>query len=128
MNTYIWNIKLMDTIPQLDGYQDFVTRIYWDYHGFNPYGITSFIEGYTEWNQVNEVNFIPYGDITLNDVINWLEDYNDITNLQLIINKKIEDIIYPPIINLPFPWEPFPTTTTTTELPPIEETTTTEQV
>ena len=71
------------------------------------------------------------------------EEYNDITNLQLIISKKIEDIINPPIINLPLPWvtttttEPPPiieetTTTTTTEPPPIIEetttTTTTEQI
>jgi hypothetical protein len=146
MNTYNWNIKLMDTIPLFDGYQDFVTRVYWDYIGVDENGISSKVEGYTEWNVVNEPNFILYGDITLEDVTNWLEEYNDMNNLQSIITKKIEDIINPPIINLPLPWvttttteppsttttttEETTTTTTTTEPPPIEETTTTttEQV
>jgi hypothetical protein len=139
MNTYNWNIKLMDTIPSFDGYEDFVTRVYWDYIGVNESGVSSKVEGYSEWNVVNEPNFISYADITLEDVTNWLEEYNDTNNLQSIITKKIEDIINPPIINLPLPWvtttttEPPSTTTTTTEEPttttttepPIEETTTT---
>jgi hypothetical protein len=122
-NTYNWNIKLMDTIPLFDGYENFVTRVYWDYIGVDDNGITSKVEGYTEWNVVNEPNFILYSGITQEIVVGWLEEYNDTNNLQSIITKKIEDIINPPIINLPLPWTQEPTTTTTTE--PISTTTTT---
>jgi hypothetical protein len=125
-NTYNWNIKLMDTIPLFDGYENFVTRVYWDYIGINDNGITSKVEGYTEWNVVNQPSYVLYSGITQEIVVGWLEEYNDTNNLQLIISKKIEDIINPPIINLPLPWIPEPTTTTTTE--PISTTTTTTEL
>ena len=123
-NTYNWNIKLMDIIPLFDGYENFVTRVYWDYIGINENGVSSKVEGYTEWNVVNKEHFILYGDITLENVISWLEDYNDTNNLQSIISNKIEVIINPPIVNLPFPW--IPQSTTTTE--PISTTTTTTEL
>ena len=104
-NTYNWNIKLMDTIPLFDGYENFITRVYWDYIGIDDNGITSKVEGYTEWNVVNQPNYVLYSGITQEIVIGWLSEYNDTNNLQSIISKKIEDIINPPIVNLPFPWE-----------------------
>jgi len=125
-NTYNWNIKLMDTIPLFDGYENFVTRVYWDYIGVDDNGITSKVEGYNEWNVVNQPNYVLYSSITQEIVVGWLAEYNDTNNLQSIISKKIEDIINPPIINLPLPWIPEPTTTTTTE--PISTTTTTEEI
>ena len=120
-NRYNWNIKFMDIIPSIDGYENFVTRIYWDYIGINENGISSKIEGYTEWNEVDKPHFVFYNDITLEIATTWLEEYNDTNNLQSIIDKKIDDIVNPPIINLPLPWTQEPTTTTTT----IEEITTT---
>jgi hypothetical protein len=123
-NTYNWNIKLMDTIPLFDGYENFITRVYWDYIGIDDNGITSKVEGYTEWNVVNQPNYVLYSGITQEIVIGWLSEYNDTNNLQSIISKKIEDIINPPIVNLPFPWTQEPTTTTTTQ--PTTTTTTIE--
>ena len=118
-NTYNWNIKLMDVIPSFDGYENFVTRVYWDYIGVDDNGITSKIEGYTEWNVVNQSDYILYSGITLEIVNNWLEGYNDTNNLQSIISKKIEDMINPPIVNLPFPWIPSEIPPETpTEIPP----------
>jgi hypothetical protein len=123
-NTYNWNIKLMDTIPLFDGYENFITRVYWDYIGVDDNGITSKVEGYTEWNVVNQPNYVLYSGITQEIVVGWLAEYNDTNNLQSIISKKIEDIINPPIVNLPFPWTQEPTTTTTTQ--PTTTTTTIE--
>ena len=112
-NTYNWNIKLMDIIPLFNGYENFVTRVYWDYIGIDDNGITSKIEGYTEFDSVNDTDYILYGDITQEMVITWLYERNDTNNLQSIITKKIKDIINPPIVNLPFPWIPSPTPTET---------------
>ena len=112
-NTYNWNIKLMDIIPLFNGYENFVTRVYWDYIGIDDNGITSKIEGYTEFDSVNDTDYILYGDITQEMVITWLYERNDTNNLQSIITKKIKDIINPPIVNLPFPWIPSPTPTPT---------------
>jgi hypothetical protein len=124
-NTYQWVIKKMDVIPNFSGYSDYVFRVYWDYVGTNPDYITSKIENYNEFNFVSDT-YVDYNNLTEEEVTVWLESSNNIELLQSIIDNNIENIINPPIINLPLPWEPVPTTTTTTEPPPTTTTTTEE--
>lgn len=111
---YEWIVNKIDVKPSFDGLENFVYRIYWDYLADNENGVTSSIKGYTEFNSdVNSDNYIPYENITKDNVDHWLNIITNLNELQSTLNKKIEDLINPPIINLPLPWIPDPTPTPT---------------
>jgi len=128
-NNYSWNIEQMDTIPDFSGFTNFVTRIYWKRIGINETDISASLVGYIDFTDIGPDGFIEYSAITEIDVISWLDNYTNLVVIDSIIDQKINDIINPPIINLPFPWETTTTTTTTTtEEPPPTTTTTTELI
>ena len=112
-NTYTWEITQMDTIPDFNGFSNFVTRVYWRYIGTNENNTSSNITGYVEFDNRGPNEYIEYTDITEEEVINWLNNYTSVGEMQTIITQKIYDIENPPIINLPLPWIPSPTPTPT---------------
>jgi hypothetical protein len=103
-NTYTWQITQMDTIPDFSGFTNFVTRVYWKYIGANENNISSSIVGYVEFDERGPNPYIEYNDLTEEDVINWLDTYASVDELQNIISQKIFDIENPPTVNLPLPW------------------------
>jgi hypothetical protein len=104
-NTFTWDIRQMDTIPDFNGYINFVKRIHWAYIGADENNISANITGYFEFNEV-PVDYVDYSAITESQVISWCEVYTNTSELQNILNIKIYDIVNPPIINLPLPWAP----------------------
>ena len=116
---YEWIINKIDVKPVFEGLENFVYIIYWDYLADNESGYTSTIKGYTEFSsEVNSDTYVPYESITKNIADYWLNTSTNVNQLQSILNKKIEDLINPPIINLPLPWVPNPTPTPTPTLSP----------
>jgi len=112
-NTYNWEITQMDTIPNFNGFINFVTRVYWRYIGTNENNTSSSITGYVEFNNRSDNPYIEYDNITEEEVINWIETHSSVEEMRSIITQKISDIENPPIVNLYFPWIPSPTPTPT---------------
>jgi hypothetical protein len=112
-NTYTWEITQMDTIPDFNGFTNFITRVYWKRIATNENNISSSIVGYVEFNQRSSEEYLEYNNITEEDVISWLETHTNIDEINSILDTKINDIINPPVVNLPFPWIPSPTPTPT---------------
>jgi hypothetical protein len=103
-STYTWNITNFDIIPNINGLEYFVTRVYWVYVGIDVSGNTSNIQGYTEYDNIDPNNYTPYSSLTQDMVSKWLDNSNNTDNLQNIIDQQIQNIINPPTINLPLPW------------------------
>lgn len=123
---YEWTVNKIDVKPHFQNLENFVYIIYWDYIANNESGFTSSINGFTEFNsEVDSDTYIPYENITKDIVDHWLNTSTNVNQLQSILNKKIEDLINPPIINLPLPWIPNPTPTPiSTPIPTVSSTST----
>lgn len=104
--TYQWIIVQLDCKPSVDGLQDYVVVCHYRYNGTyenivkEVYGTCSFEV------DPEKPNYIPYADLTEDDIIGWLEASLDVDALQNNIATQIEDVLNPPIVVLPLPWLP----------------------
>jgi hypothetical protein len=120
--TYYWTISRLDTKPQEGNLIDVVVAVHWRRTG------TSIVDDKTYSAETNgvytcptpsETDFTAYPDLTREQVVGWLDAGLDVPELDLNLDIQIENQINPPIINLPLPWIPSPTSTTTTTLTTI---------
>jgi hypothetical protein len=108
---YIWNIYLLDCIPQENGYDTVVKTIHWGYTCIGS-GETAYVYG-TVGLPEPIAEFTPFSALTEDKVIVWLGEYMDVNQLQNNLQQQIYDKINPPILNLQPPWIPSPTPTPT---------------
>jgi hypothetical protein len=106
--TYNWVVNQMDTIPQTDGLLDVVSVIHWTrtaetFLGGEPINVSSY--GTMGCETPSSTDFTAYPDLTYEQVCSWLDSGLDVPAIDLGLDKKIENIINPPIIVLPLPWE-----------------------
>lgn len=109
--TYQWIIQQMVTKPSEDGLQDVVIQANWLYRGnlINDEGkieASATESGQTPFTTPpNPETFIPYADLTEAEVISWIEANVNMTELNALIDYDIEQILNPPVVILPLPWE-----------------------
>jgi hypothetical protein len=105
-NTYRWYINELDVMPDFNGYNNFITRIIWRYNATNQDGINVNLEGQLTFNEENgQEPYLPYNSITEQEVIDWLNTYQDVASLQAQLDKMMDEKVNPTIVNLPLPWE-----------------------
>jgi hypothetical protein len=105
--TYQWVINELSTAPSEDGLTDVVkvvhfTRTAEQYVGGEPILVSSY--GTMNCSTPSSTDFTAYPDLTYEQVCLWLENGLDTETIDLNLDKQIEDIINPPIVNLPLPW------------------------
>lgn len=111
--SYNWVISQMQCFPTYEGEKDFVVYVHWRRNAtFEEY--VADVYGCQTYSQKEGDTYIPYADLTFDIVCGWLEESLDVPALDINLAKQIEDLVNPPIITLPLPWEPVP-------VPPIEE-------
>ncbi len=111
--SFEWVINQMQCYPSFEGETDFVVYVHWRRNAtFEQYFAD--VYGCQTYSQKEGDTYIPYEDLTFDIVCSWLEESLDVPALDINLTKKIEDLINPPIITLPLPWEPVP-------VPPSEE-------
>ena len=97
MRTFNWNIEYVNCLQTNPTYPDIITFIKWEYTitDENDNSIT-----HNKWTSVefDENNFTPYSDLTQSDVIGWLEDIEDMVQLQSDLNEDLDNSLNPPII------------------------------
>ena len=118
MTTYQWVINQMETIPQADGLLDIVSVIHWT-RTAQEGEINVSTYGTMGCETPSATDFTAYPDLTYEQVCSWLDSGLQVNEIDLGLDKQIENIINPPIVILPLPWLPQPTTTTTTEAPVV---------
>lgn len=91
--TYNWDFGVSSVI-EFNGYANFVTLVIWTYIGTNDSGYTATITGQTTFDQVidtPENPYIPYEELTIDEVSKWLDEANDIVALRKILDDDINN-------------------------------------
>ena len=97
----------MDTKPTEDGLTDVVVTVHWtreaeQYVGGEPILVSSY--GTMGCATPSSTDFTAYPDLTYEQVCGWLDAGLDVANIDLGLANQIENIINPPIIVLPLPF------------------------
>jgi hypothetical protein len=105
--TYKWIINQMDTKPTEDGLTDVVVTVHWtreaeQYVGGEPILVSSY--GTMGCANPSATDFTAYPDLTYEQVCGWLDAGLDVDSIDLGLSNQIENIINPPIIVLPLPF------------------------
>ena len=106
--TYQWVINQLDTKPKEDGLTDVVVVIHWtrtaeQYFGGEPILVSSY--GTMGCQTPSSTDFTAYPDLTYEQVCSWLDSGLDVPAIDLVLDQQIENIINPPIIVLPLPFQ-----------------------
>ena len=117
-----WTISQLNCAVESEGLPNVINMIYWIYNATQVDGDKVWLAEYCGVSfveQPNPQNFIPYEDVTEEEVIGWLEEILPVDGMQLALENKIAELKINPIeVTLPLPWEPTPAPTT----PIVEET------
>lgn len=104
---FTWVIPQLDCIPSTEGSPDYVLNVHYRYQAsyqntiVDTYGVISFGEYKGE-------EFIPFEELTKENVISWLEFLLNTQELKEKLVRLINDVINPPIISLQLPWDNTP--------------------
>lgn len=105
--SFEWVISQMQCFPSYEGEKDFVVYVHWRRNAtFEEY--VADVYGCQTYSQKEGDTYIPYEDLTFDIVCGWLESSLDVPALDINLAKQIEDLVNPPVITLPLPWEPVP--------------------
>lgn len=104
MNTYQWFISQLDTAPSKDGLTNVVKVVNWT-RTAQQGDINVFCYGSMGCTTPSSTDFTAYPDLTYEQVCSWLDAGLDIALIDLGLDKQIENIINPPIVVLPLPWQ-----------------------
>jgi hypothetical protein len=104
MTTYQWVINQMDTKPTEDGLTDVVVIVHWTRMAQQG-DINVSCYGTMSCTTPSSTDFTAYPDLTYEQVCSWLDAGLDVESLDLQLDQQIENIINPPIIVLPLPWQ-----------------------
>jgi hypothetical protein len=94
-NTYNWKINALDAKIQEGDNSNVIYTVHWSY-------IATDESGEYKVNSIGAIgveydpeNFIPYADLTKDDVVSWLEEGLDVAAMQENLDKQIELEINP---------------------------------
>jgi hypothetical protein len=101
---YTFNITQLEIAPTgSDGYPDVVTRARYNYVGVNENGYSGSFAGATPLPSPSG-SFIPFEDLTEEEVVAWLDVVADKPHMQQQIQKQINNQIDPQNVPAPLPW------------------------
>jgi hypothetical protein len=127
---YNWTFGPLEAYPTASGEIDVVFIVHWQYHASETVDTTTYTStsiGTIGIPLTTGSAFIPYPDLTFNDVEGWVTTAmgpEQVASLEAGLAQNIANQINPPVIYLPNPWE---TTTTTTTTSTTTTTTTVEE-
>jgi hypothetical protein len=91
-NTYKWQISQLDAKIHQDNLDNVIYNIHWSLTASDdsepPYRQSSIGVLPVSYNSENP--FIPYSDLTKNEVIGWLESALDVESIKQNLDNKIE--------------------------------------
>ena len=110
-----WVIAQLNCAVESEGLPNVINVIHWRYNATQVNGGKTYfaeIYGSSSVGQPNPQNFIPYKDVTEEEVISWLEQILPVDDMQLGLEANIALQINPVEITLPLPWNTIDTNTT----------------
>jgi hypothetical protein len=108
MTKYKWVINALDCVPKEGQMIDVVSIVHWvriadTFLGAEPLQV--YIYGTMSCPSPSETDFTAYPDLTYVQICNWLDAGLNVAELDANLDSQIENIINPPIINLPLPFQ-----------------------
>jgi hypothetical protein len=109
---YNWVVSSMDEYPtNPEGLTDVVFNVHWRRTATETIDNKRYyadIYDVLKVAQPDPENFIPYEDLTFEQVCGWLDTGIDREALDTGLASQIENQINPPVISLPLPWDTDP--------------------
>lgn len=105
MINYKWDFPAFDCRVQEDGMQNVVITVHWIYTGTNEDGIRVAIYGTQAVDSPTPEAFIPYPDLSEEQIIGWMEETMDVSVMQKELASQIELIVNPVVVTLPAPFK-----------------------
>jgi hypothetical protein len=107
MTEYKWKINALDCVPKEGEMINVVLIVYWTrlaekYIGSEPIQVS--IYGTMGCASPSETDFTAYADLTYDQICSWLDAGVKVAELDANLDSQIENIINPPIVNLPLPF------------------------
>lgn len=106
---YNWGISQMNEIPQDGSLLDVVVAVYWRRTATIEINSIKYVAneiGTMVCTTPSSTDFTAYPDLTFEQVCGWLDAGLDVPALDAQLDIQLENLINPPIINLPLPWVP----------------------
>lgn len=107
MREYYWIISSMDTVPKEGELIDVVQTVHWRRDAkeiINDKTYYGDVYGSSGFEAPHPSSFIPYDQLTFEQVCAWLESILEVDKLDAALDNQIELQINPPIVQLPLPW------------------------
>ena len=104
-----WVISQLNCAVESDGLPNVINVIHWRYNATQVNGDKTYFAdtyGSSSVSQPNPQNFIPYADVTEQEVIGWLEQILPVEDMKTALENNIALQITPVEITLPLPWLP----------------------
>ena len=109
MNTYVWSVTSMFTLPKVFDKLNCVVHIHGQLTGSN--NATPPVTASIKYNvqlvvKEDELNFVPYEQITEAMAVEWAKEVltpQSVSNLEAYVDGQIESIVNPPVTPSPQP-------------------------
>lgn len=102
-----WYINAMDCKPQDGDLTDFVVVVHWTRNAketINDVEYFASVYGTQSFSAADVTDFIPYDQLTYEEVCGWLDSTIDVAALDLNLDQQIENQVNPPIVTPPLPF------------------------
>jgi hypothetical protein len=101
--TYQWVVNQLDTAPTADGLTDVVVVVHWTRTAQDgEINVSSY--GTMGCETPSATDFTAYPDLTQAQVEFWLDAGLQVEEIDLGLQKQIDNIVTPKIVVLPLPW------------------------
>lgn len=104
--TNTWGIVQMDAYPEYEGETEVVFTVHWTLIGTDGTYAGS-VYGAVGVAVSPEASFTPYADLTLEQVVGWVQDAlgeEQVASYEANVAQQIADKISPPVITPQLPW------------------------
>lgn len=104
--TNVWNVTQMDCYPEYEGEPDVVFTVHWTLTGTQDQ-YTGYVYGTVGVTLDPESPFTPYADLTLDQVVGWVQDAlgaEQVAAYEANVAAQIENQINPTVVTPPLPW------------------------
>ena len=99
MNTYTWKINAVDCYTSKDGLEKVAYNVHWSFFATDGENNASMI-GVQSVGEPNPDNFVPFDQLTEEQVVSWITASMDVEQMQANLDKQIEDLVAPKVVTL----------------------------
>ena len=99
MNTYTWRINAVDCYTSKDGLEKVAYNVHWSFFATDGENNASMI-GVQSVGEPNPDNFVPFDQLTEEQVVSWIAASMDVEQMQANLDKQIEDLVAPKVVTL----------------------------